>query len=374
MTAMHAAPLPTGTKAKKQHYVPQFLLRNFSSDGRHMGMTLLATGKRVAKATIKDQCQDRYFYGEDQVVEKEFSLREGRVAGILGDLSVERLENLQRTDLAELVLFAYYQRARTLGSVESIQASTNALARSMLQTSCLLNQGFLPTDEEVAYFKLKDENALERSLRIAAEGKYLFNDLALKFLVTDRTPGFVISDHPVTLNNQYVEHHADLQHLLGITGLMAKGLQAFLPISPSMTVALYDPSAYTYGGSSRICRAGPSDVAFLNNMQAANAFTGIYYDESRITVDAHASWLRAREQGTAYSKKVVTSPLRTQADGNLGQFVVLNGGEIRMGAKFSFAKHNDNFSYQGYPYACAPMRTAEMWDRFLGRAPSSRPF
>jgi hypothetical protein len=336
-------------------------------------MTLLATGKRIAKATIKDQCQGRYFYGEDQVIEKEFSIQEGRVAGILGDLSLQRLAGLAPADVAELVSFVCYQRGRTLGSVEAMRASTNAIARSMLQMSTLLNHGFMPTDEEVADFEVADENALERSLNIAGETKAVLSDLAVKFLVTDRTPGFVISDHPVTLNNQYVEHHPDLQHLLGITGLQAKGLQVFLPLSSNVTLALYDPSAYSYGGSSRICRAGPADVAFLNQLQAANGFTGLYYDPGRVTDDAHASWLGAREKGTAYSKKATLSPLRTRSDGKLGQFVLLNGGENRLGAKFSFARQNDNFSYQGYPYAMAPLRTAEMWDAFEERRSAGPP-
>src|SRR5207237_4965802 len=98
------------------------------------------------------------------------------------------------------------------------------------------------------------------------------------FLVTDRVPGFVISDHPVVLYNQYAEHHADLQHCLGITGLAAKGLQMFLPLSPAVTLAVFDPSTYQYGGRERIVvRAGPQDVTYLNRLQAIQGVKCIYF-------------------------------------------------------------------------------------------------
>lgn len=81
----------------------------------------------------------------------------------------------------------------------------------------------------------------------------------------------------------------------------------------------------------------------------------------------------ARAKGTAYSKKVSLSPLTRKPDGTLGQFFMVHGGETRLGAKFSFAKLNDNYSYQGYPYAVAPLRTAEMWDAFYEKQRAGLP-
>ncbi|MBK8940000.1 MAG: hypothetical protein IPM79_20855 [Polyangiaceae bacterium] len=49
-----------------------------------------------------------------------------------------------------------------------------------------------------------------------------------------------------------------------------------------MTLAIYDPVVYEYGSSSLVCRAGPDDVAFLNELQAAYAFNALYFDPVRM--------------------------------------------------------------------------------------------
>ena len=60
-------------KKKRQHYVPRFLLKNFSADKRRIALEVLATGRRVDDAQLKAQCYRDYFYGKDEVLENAFA-------------------------------------------------------------------------------------------------------------------------------------------------------------------------------------------------------------------------------------------------------------------------------------------------------------
>jgi hypothetical protein len=189
----------------------------------------------------------------------------------------------------------------------------------------------------------------------------ILSDLHAKFLVTDRTPGFVISDHPVALTNHYVEHHLHLKHLLGITGLAAKGLQLFMPLSPSVVLAIFDPGAYEYGGKSLVCRAGPADVAGLNRMQAVTAHRCIYFDPRRMDEEILQEIMHVREKhAPVHTRSALESDFVQRDDGSLSQFVVVSGGEVRLGDKLSFVRLRDHESYHGYPYAYAPVRSQEL--------------
>jgi hypothetical protein len=321
--------------AKAQHYVPQFILRNFSPDGTHISMVLLPEGRRVPAAKIARQCQERFFYGEDQVMEKSFAREESRISALLGDLSVGRLGEMSGDDDGDLIRFAHYQHARTLGAAEGLNAMADDTAKAVLRETIRLIKGAMDiTEEDLDLVDLRLTAAQHESLWIAATSGVLLTDMALKFIVTSRTPGFVLSDHPVVLNNQYIEHHPDLQHLLSINGLTAKGLQMFMPLSPSVALAIFDPAVYEYGGASKVCKAGPADVAFLNQMQRFKSPKG---------------------------GKVTMGDLHDRPDGTKDQFMIVEGpnADIRIGAKLSFVRSKNNHGYYGYPYAFAPVRSEE---------------
>jgi hypothetical protein len=58
-------------KTKRQHYVPRMILRNFSRDGKRI--SLVTGGKRIYNTGLRDQCQEDYFYGADQIMEESFA-------------------------------------------------------------------------------------------------------------------------------------------------------------------------------------------------------------------------------------------------------------------------------------------------------------
>lgn len=352
-------------ETKRQHYVPRFLLRNFSPDGRRISLVMFAARRRIDDASIKGQCYEDYFYGKDQVMEKSFAAEEGVVCNLLGDLSVAHLESITTDATEKLRTFVHYQRFRTLGSARATNAMIDAFAKAAVKGTLRPGDGISPEDIDRVQIGLTD--AQQQSLWHAAGSTPLLLDLDVKFIVTDRTPGFIISDHPVVSGNQYAEHHPDFQHCLGITGLACKGLQMFLPVSPSVTLAVYDPTTYQYGGKGRVCRAGPDDVAYLNQMQATNALNCAYFLGTRITDTALATIMGQRAQHeSVYSRRTMTSPTVLNPDGSKGQLVAVSGGEVRVGAKLSLIRLLDQKRYYGYDRAHPPVRSEKQLE--LARA------
>ena len=346
-------------ETKRQHYVPRFLLRNFSRDGRRISLVMFASERRIDDASIKGQCYEDYFYGKDQVLEKSFAADEGIVCKLLGDLTSSHLESIGAEALEKLRTFVHFQRFRTLGSAHATNAVVDAFAKAAIKGALKDNDNISPKDIDQA--KIGFADAQMQSLRGAAGSLPMLLDLEVKFIVTDRTPGFIISDHPVVAYNQYAEHHPDFQHCLSIAGLACKGLQMFLPVSPGVTLAIYDPSTYQYGGKSLVCRAGPSDVAYLNQMQATGALSCAYFLGTRITDATIAELVNLRRRHKSiYERNTMTAPRLTKPDGSAGHVIAVSGGEVRVGAKLSFIRLLDQRRYHGYDRAYPPVRSEKM--------------
>ena len=165
------------------------------------------------------------------MLENSFAAEEDKIATLLGDLSHERLEAVPDDDLKQLRNFVRYQHARTKGAAEHLDNLIGAFAKQVLRDSLGLNKGLEVTEEEHDDVRIRLTNAQNNSVWEAAKSLPLFLDLAVKFVTTDRTPGFVIGDHPVVTYNQFVEHHPLLSRWPAATGLALKGLQLFMPLA-----------------------------------------------------------------------------------------------------------------------------------------------
>ncbi len=348
------------TEKKRHHYVPRFLLRNFSPDGRRISLVVCSTGKRVLQSSIARQCYEENLYGHDDVMEDALGKEEAAVASILGDMNAERLESLPLEALTKLTLFTHFQRARTVGSVENLRSMVGAIENSVANPLAKNAEHAKSEHREVPL-----QFAQSELLWNACTSIPLLLDLDIKFIMTNRSPGFIMSDNPVVFYNQYAEQHADLQHCLGITGLAARGLQIFLPLSPDVTLTLFDPSVYQLGSQHRrTCRAGPADVTFLNQMQAVQGLECLYFSAERNSDDSLDELLRRRQgHPLVYRHGTMASKVLPNRDGQFGQLVLINGEDIRIGAKLSFVRILDQRRMVGYNRANPPERSQGRIDR-----------
>ena len=70
---------------KKQHYVPRFYLKYFSTtpEATHIGLCVKESGKTVRQAGLKNQAYENYFYGKDTKIEDGLSEIEAKAASVI---------------------------------------------------------------------------------------------------------------------------------------------------------------------------------------------------------------------------------------------------------------------------------------------------
>lgn len=112
------------TENKKQHYVPQFYLNNFSYN-KHVYIYDI-THKRKFNISIKNLCQEKYFYGSDIRLEKSLSTIEGKQSKIMKELIKNiSILSFKLEDLYYLYLFILMSLSRTKKSSEKMDELIN---------------------------------------------------------------------------------------------------------------------------------------------------------------------------------------------------------------------------------------------------------
>ncbi len=259
---------------KRQHFLPRMILRHFSIDGagREIALQQIPGGERVARAPLKSQCYQDYFYGQSGRLEQWLGQLESTFARVIRDPSREALDDLSDDDTDTVLSFAGVQKFRTeQAALKGVRAR-----RSLLE-------GLAP---ELQLTRAHQEQILTQcpptqleNLAILQANEPFWRDLKVKFLFAPKGTGFVISDDPVAVQNHWAEHHPDLSSSTHGTGLASCGLQWFFPISPALCVGVFDPGTYQYGpNQGHTCRISRRDVRLLNAIQVLNANELFFYD------------------------------------------------------------------------------------------------
>jgi hypothetical protein len=344
-----------GSKKKNQHYVPRFLLRKFSSDGKSVSLIVLAKGVKVSGAPLANQCSRDYFYGRDSVLEDAFGAWEAEIANTVRRLDVASLQSLPPQALYQLRQYVHYQQLRTEGAAKSVDSMVGGVANAVFKEA---PPGALPGSNEVR-LRLKAPQRL--ALYSAATSTPMLLDLEVKFLVRSEPPGFITSDDPVIRANQWAENHPKFSTYRGLTGLGLKGIQMFLPLSPQVCVAVLDPATYRCGSvQSRVRHVSAEDVESLNRLQTQHAISCIYYSpEWSPGVEPIAMRdLKASAPPREWSTEL--GPKLPQPDGTIRQLVMSVAPDIRINGRFAFAETIDDDPYEGYDRVILPIRSEEM--------------
>jgi len=222
-------------ETKRQHYVPQFVLRNFSEDESNVGVLVLSNGKIIPGGPIKTQAYEDYFYGADQILEKAFAEGETDISARLGGLSDEDLNGLSNEDLLQVASFVHFQLFRTKAAVEQANNMVTAMSQRLLREATIEN-GARVADDVTRTLRVSYNDGPANSILMATRLLPVTQDLEIRFLRNRHRQNFVIGDHPVVLYNQFAEHHTVLRNRGAATGLAAKGLQLLMPLSPTVCV------------------------------------------------------------------------------------------------------------------------------------------
>jgi hypothetical protein len=248
----------TDGKAERQHYVPQVLLRLHASDpsakrGTEQVWCFDKHTDKVFPANIRGVLAGTRFYevevnGQRLSLEGRLSEVEALLSPILARLLREqKLATLSNEDRFTIASFSAIQMVRTQAFRDRIKDLDEGVAEA------LLKRGIDPS--EVSNFKMFSEEEIKAfSLDVLANAprKYAPHFLS-KFwhlIGTTRDDPFYVGDHPVVVDN-------DLRRGPGTLGLASPGVTIYLPLSPTLCLAMTDPTLIEelFEGARRV-RAG----------------------------------------------------------------------------------------------------------------------
>lgn len=252
-------------KQKKQHYVPQCLLKNFSTNKQFYIFKLLKNNIIERPVPYASQCYTNYFYGKDGKWEKIISSYEAQAAPIIKKI----IDDVSISNEEELIIknFILFQDLRTERAVD---LNHNMLVEMYAKLIPLIakSEGFeIPNDRAMRYaynFVSKTdrtETAIQY-MKFAEQNKDSLMDLKL-IVLNSPNYSFVASDHPVTLENKYDIH--------GGLGILCAGIIFLMPISPHKCIMLYDDGIYncTFGNINYTLSV--DEVKLINNYQYLQA-------------------------------------------------------------------------------------------------------
>lgn len=251
--------------AKNQHYVPQFLLKNFSSQGEKFIWAYDKNEKhsvhnQIKERPIKKVASEEYFYDQfksNKIGSYEYALQqtEDATAPVIANLiKSKNIKDLSEEERRTLSFFVTLQYLRTKGQ--------------LLQTEILMNN-FSKQLEEKAKIKIPDDDPRRIWFSMLEQSKSFYKILMNKvWMLCESNNSFLISDNPVTLQNT-----TDTSKIKGTLGLDSFGIEIYLPISPSLTLCLFCEKLFKNSDYNKnyipnlTCR--PENIENINSLQIA---------------------------------------------------------------------------------------------------------
>lgn len=250
---------------KNQHYVPQFLLKNFSSKG---GKFIWAFDRKekyniqnqIKERAIKRVASEEYFYDQSknsEIGSYEYTLQkaEGISAPIIEKIiKTKKIENLTQEERMNLSFFIALQKLRTKGQLLQTESFMNNFSKQMRDKA---NINSPKIEHKRIWFSM-----LEQSTKFY---EVLFNKV---WMLSESNNEFLISDNPVTLQNT-----TDRSEIRGTLGLDSYGIEIYLPISPSLTLCLFCEKMFSKSGYDKKyipnLQCEPENIENLNSLQTA---------------------------------------------------------------------------------------------------------
>lgn len=334
-------------KNKRQHYVPQHYLKEFSQDEESLYRYNLKT-KESSQKSIKKSCQSSYFYGEE--LEKGLHKIENEQAPMLRKLiETQNLEILTTNDFYYLRLFLLLQYTRTKDSKMLSNKMFENIAVKFLKPMLksdeeLKRKGY--TKEYIDSCKIQCPEVYKMGMKAAIDGVGTISDLESILIINKTDKNFICSDAPVVLYNYKKMKNKST------TGFLSKGLQIFCPLTKNILILLIDNDLYDFkkDNSSRIFINNDSDVDSINKLQFFNCLDNVFF--SRIEDTDYVKNLHLEVEDLIKEKEAKLDTVQTKQidDHSYSEIVRMYFQEnINYKLKLSFIKLNrlSNMKYKG---------------------------
>lgn len=257
---------------KKQHYVPQFYLRNFSDNGKTIIQYILDKKIYLPISAIKSVAYQEYLYGKEQNIESMFSMNEAEWKRIISTIITDQEVRLTEQDFVTFALFITLSIHRTARSSEESAALVNVQGLAFLEAG--IDAGEIPQRNLTGYH-VETEVPVALALAEALPIIGALIGLGCLCIINDSGIGFITSDSPVVKYNQlYTSRNFQSGY-----GYCNSGLQICVPLSPDICVCFYDSEVYdvlNVSEQNRLRLTSKKHIKKLNTLFAVNAHRYIY--------------------------------------------------------------------------------------------------
>ncbi len=255
---------------KRHHFVPKFYLKRFSKDEKSINIFNIKHKRIILNGSLKAQFFRDYLYGKEPEFENILGSLEGIAAKIFRKISdTAFFPKKDSQEWFNLLLFIVVQNSRTVASIDDKDEMMDKFLKRVMSNEPKFSQ-YNPDK-----FKIRMKNSSQMSVSFGAMVMPLATDLSLKILVSPVMNAFFISDNPIVYYNRLLEDDSPHSHC----GIASKGLMIFLPITPKVSLCLYDKDVYNVGssGQHRLLVMKSEDVDQLNGLQYVSASENIYF-------------------------------------------------------------------------------------------------
>ena len=248
---------------KKQHFVPQFLQRCFSTDGKTIGEYLIDSDSCINSPISSTAQKSNYYQINDMdktSIEKVYGVIESNASPILKRLQRWDFE-LDSEEIECLFLFVVSQLMRTPKAAKAMGTILDFCEK----------KGIKPVQEEIeSGLRNHDNLPMQSSLGIPSVAEYM-SGKGYVFVINDTSVKFLLSDNPACLISPVAELAVEKQ----IWDRMLQqepfsGYILYLPLGPNVGIICFDDDYYDFGQD--VCVAATeSDVRKLNALEVINA-------------------------------------------------------------------------------------------------------
>lgn len=242
---------------KNQHYIPRFLLKNFSEDEnkKYLTVYLLNEKRIISKASIKNQASKDYIYGKDQTIENILQNIENETAITFS--KILRNENISDVEKEVLKLFVCLQMNRTPFNEKNNNEMVDLVFKNMYSNHPIIGK-------HIKKIKLELCNPCQLSILNSIKTSRLLSDLAINTLDNNSEIPFILGQQPAYIINPYLfEKNIDFFS----QGIAIKGICIFLPISFKRMIIMYDRWCYSLIKKDGKIEISNDDITKLNKFQ-----------------------------------------------------------------------------------------------------------
>lgn len=248
----------SGKPTVKQHYIPQFYLKQFSEDGKRIYQYNVETGVKSILVPIKSICYEKNLYEfqdknknpiHENLIENTLMKYEGifsnTIKSIKSKASCE--ENfftqcfLSTKEKALLIFFLSFQILRNPEIINAAQETALEVFGESISDNSAHNLALkycLPIYKEL---NLKDKNLLNSTIR-------LFEDMSFQIGVTD-------AEQILTSDNAVILHGTNFESKLE---------EAFFPLTPTMVLYMKPFHKTKKGYRNHLVYLDSDDVKYIN--------------------------------------------------------------------------------------------------------------